>query len=158
MNQNTITLGIYIIIVAFIVLRMLRERRIRVGPTMWISPLLLLVIVAFPLEADKLTSPADIVEFVIAALVGAGIGWWQSTHSAIRADKAAGFLYVKSSPWGVLIFAAAFLARAAVRIIATDFTSQSAALFWSTLAIFFAIGILAGMRVHWQREYAQATS
>ena len=157
MNQDIATLGIYVIIVAFIVLRMLRERRIRVGPTMWITPALLLLIVAFPLSADRLTTPADIVDFVIAALVGAGIGWWQSTHSAIRADKAAGFLYVKSSPWGVLIFAAAFIARAAVRIIATDLASQSVALFCSTLAIFFAIGILLGMRAHWQREYAEAT-
>jgi hypothetical protein len=157
MNQDIVTLGIYVIIVAFIVLRMLRERRIRVGPTMWITPLLLLLIVAFPMEGDGLTTPVDIVEFVIAALVGAGIGWWQSTHSAIRADKAAGFLYVKSSPWGVLIFAAAFIARAAVRVIATDLASQSVAIFWSTLAIFFAIGILLGMRAHWQREYAQAT-
>ena len=157
MNQNIATLGIYVIIVAFVVLRMLGERRIRVGASMWFIPVLLLLLVGLPIQVDKLTSPADIVEFVIAALVGAGIGWWQSTHSAIRADKAAGFLYVKSSPWGVLIFAAAFLARAAVRIVATDFTSQSSALFWSTLAMFFAIGILFGIRAHWQREYAEAT-
>jgi hypothetical protein len=158
MNQQTTTLLVYVAVVILIVFRQLRERRIRPGPTLWIFPVLLLVIAALPLTVENLTSAADITLFAVAALLGIPLGFWQQTHSAIRVDRDAGFLYVKSNPLGILVFLAAFVLRAAIRFMTGGIGSTGTAELWSTAALFFAVGMLFGMRIYWQRAYATTAS
>ncbi|HXW76048.1 MAG TPA: hypothetical protein VEJ20_01415 [Candidatus Eremiobacteraceae bacterium] len=156
MNQQQIQLIVYVVLIAVIALRMLQVRAVRIGAGMWLIPALFLIVVILPLKHDGFTSVADIAAFAAAVGIGGGVGWWQSTHSELRADKKLGILFVKSSPWGVLIYVGAFIARAVVRLMAGDNTSGGPAGFWSTVALFFAVGIFFGMRAHWQREYAAA--
>jgi hypothetical protein len=156
MSPETIQVLVYVGLIVIIGLRMLRERAIRVGARMWIIPALFLIVTVLPISHDGLTTPTDLTGFFVAIAAGVGIGWWLSTHSDIRADKTRGLLFVKASPWGILIYVAAFIARAVVRLLATDVGSAAVAALWSTIALFFAVGVLFGMRLHWQREYGQA--
>jgi hypothetical protein len=153
-TTDATVVSVYVILILFIAWRMLRERAIRMNGSIWIQPVLLAILAALPIAEEGFTTSADIVSFIVVALGGVGVGWWQSTHSAIRADKTRQLLFVKSSPWGVLIYCVAFILRAVVRVMTIG--EGSAASLWSSIALFFAVGILFGMRVHWMREYAAA--
>lgn len=115
---------IYLVVIALIVWRMARPQRMSVT-RLWVMPIVLLAITGLSIWANAqayvLLGQAPPPNWEIAAVLAGGavlgvpLGFLRGRHSEVRPTERAGVMYVHSSPLIVMVWLAAFIARAAVR-------------------------------------------
>jgi uncharacterized membrane protein len=115
---------IYVIAIALFVWRMARPQRMSVTRLM-LMPIVLLALTGFSIYANVYASlltgqippPAWQVALVlvVGAILGIPLGLFRGRHSEVKPTERAGVMYVHSSPLIIVIWIAAFVARAALR-------------------------------------------
>jgi hypothetical protein len=115
---------IYVVIIALFVWRMARPQRMSVA-RLWITPFILLALTAFSIWANvysaamlgQIPPPAWQVAAVLAAgaILGIPLGFLRGRHSEVKPTGRPGVMYVHSSPLIIIVWLAAFVARAALR-------------------------------------------
>jgi hypothetical protein len=100
-------------------IRMLRPQRISVT-RMWVSPIVLCALTAWVIYANNLMNPAPPFEIALGLLIGgiAGVpfGILRGMHTDVRPTDRPGVMYLGSSWVTLIIFAAAFGLRYAIRL------------------------------------------
>ena len=172
MNQTTtilVTVAFVALILVFRIMRMRREQRFGLS-TMWIAPAIFAAVAIGLMVFDQATTSLDIGLVLIALAVGAAIGWYQGTHTAIRIDRNARAAYVRVTPIGIAIFVGVILLRIAIR---TTYASPlpasagapvmpgpplagSALSLVSVVLLFVVVGMIFGLRAYIARAYQSA--
>ncbi len=109
-----------LIVVIVLAVRMMRPQRISVT-RMWVSPIILCALTAFAIYANNMRDPAPPLEIalgvVLGAIVGLPFGILRGMHTDVRPTDRKGVMYLGSSWVTIVIFAAAFGLRYAVRMV-----------------------------------------
>ncbi len=107
---------VIVILIGFRLMRATQARKIRPG-LLWIQPLYVLLgmIALFALLPSPLHNPFSIPIFVVAALIGAGVGYLRGKHQEFSVDPATGDVMSKASPIGTIVFLAVFVVRFGLR-------------------------------------------
>jgi Protein of unknown function (DUF1453) len=115
---------LYVIVIALFVWRMARPQRTSVL-RLWIMPLSLVVLTGLSIWANIYASalqgqmPPPYWEIAavlfVGALLGVPLGFLRGRHSEVKPTERAGVMYVHSSPVIIVVWLAAFVARAALR-------------------------------------------
>jgi hypothetical protein len=146
-------LGIVVVVLA---VRMLRPQRISVT-RMWVSPIILCALTAWVIYANNLMNPAPPVEIAIGLIVGGIVGLpfgvLRGMHTDVQATQRPGVMQLGSSWVTLLIFAAAFGLRYAVRLMIPQRGSLSGTVGDGLLA--FAIVFIAASYFVIFRKYEQ---
>jgi len=108
------TLVVPLIVVALVVLRNLRARRLRVE-TLWIGPVMILALVGLALSQEGVPSPAMLALDLAALAVGALLGWWRARFTKITVDPQTHQLTSQASPVGMLVILGIFALRYGLR-------------------------------------------
>jgi hypothetical protein len=103
-----------VLILALIVRRGLRERRLN-ADRLWVLPLLLLFVAGSSLYAAPPTSAFGYAVVAISAALGAVAGWWRGRLTNIVVNPDSHELTSRTSPIGVIVIAAIYLLRYGVR-------------------------------------------
>jgi Protein of unknown function (DUF1453) len=148
-----------IVVVAILALRWVRPQRISVT-RMWIAPIVLCALTAWVIYANNLLNPAPPLEIaaglVIGAICGIPFGILRGMHTEVRPTDRRGVMYLGSSWVTLVIFAAAFALRYAIRMAMPHRGSLSAAVGDGLLA--FAIAFIATSYVVIFRKYEELVS
>lgn len=119
-HQSAATVLIYAVLLAVVVWRMMRPTRVS-AVRIWIRPALLLVLTGMAIWGESVMGHLPVWEVSAYALGGAvlgvPLGVLRGKHSDVRATEHAGVYYVHSSPLIVVVWVAALLARAVVRVL-----------------------------------------
>lgn len=118
-NLGMWTYLIPLIAIGMVILRNARARRLRIE-TLWISPLLILVLVGLALSQEGFPSPARLSLDILALAVGAGLGWWRGRLTHITVDPDTHQLTSRASPVGMLIILGIFALRYGLRTVAAE--------------------------------------
>ncbi len=115
---------IYVVAIALLVWRMARPQRMSVL-RLWLMPIFLLALTAFSIWANVYASalqgqfppPAWQIAAVLAigAVLGIPLGLLRGRHSQVKPTERRGVMYVHSSPIIIVVWLAAFVARAVLR-------------------------------------------
>lgn len=115
---------IYAFVIAMLVWRLARPQRMAVW-RLWFMPILFLVLTVFSvwgnLYASAMTGqvPPPAWEIaavlILGAVLGIPLGMLRGRHSEVKPGGRAGVMYVHSSPFIIIIWLGAFIARAALR-------------------------------------------
>lgn len=106
-------------VVALVILRNSRARRLRVE-TLWIAPVMILVLVGLALTQEGMPTPALLALDIAALVVGAALGWWRARFTKITVDPQTHQLTSQASPIGMLVILAIFAVRYGIRIYAME--------------------------------------
>jgi hypothetical protein len=109
-----VSVGIWFLVIAMIVIRNLRPRRLRVE-LLWVRPAILLLFFAGYFFKFPPKSVTDIAGLVVGFAIGAALGWWRGSFTRIEVDPATDTAMQQASPLGVLVILALFVIRAGVR-------------------------------------------
>lgn len=145
----TMTLLIYVVAIAVFVWRMSRPQRTTVFG-LWFRPILLLIITGFAIWSSNFTLvamgqiPPPLWEIAAVLILGAAfgvpLGLLRGRHSEVKPTERRGVMYVHSSPVIVIIWIAAFVARAALRYLLPG--AQRGASVWGDGLLAFAVAAL----------------
>ncbi len=109
-----------LIVVIVLAVRMMRPQRISVT-RMWVSPIILCALTAWAIYANNVLNPAPPLEIalgvVLGAIVGLPFGILRGIHTDVRPTDRKGVMYLGSSWVTIVIFAAAFGLRYAIRMV-----------------------------------------
>jgi hypothetical protein len=115
---------IYVVAIALFVWRMARPQRTSVA-RLWIMPIVLLALTSLSIWANVYASglsgqtPPPVWQLVLVLAIGAALGvplgFLRGRHSVVKPTDRPGVMYVHSSPLIVIVWLAAFVARAAIR-------------------------------------------
>ena len=155
MSDQITQIALSIAIAVFVVVRQLSERRVRVR-SIWLLPAIMVLLSAELVAADGLTTPSDVALLIAIMAAGAGIGWYQGTHTTVRVDRAAGSMFVKASPLGAIIWAVVIVFRMVVRLAAGGNSASPGGAFLTAALLALAIGVIAGQRAYLYRAYQTA--
>jgi hypothetical protein len=109
-----ISVAVWFLIIAMIVARNLRPRRLRVE-LLWVRPAILLLFIAAYFYRFLPKSLTDVAGLVVAFAIGAALGWWRGGFTRIEVDAATDTAIQQASPLGVLVILALFVVRTGVR-------------------------------------------
>ena len=142
-----------VLVLVLIVRRGMRQRKLQ-AERLWVMPALLLFLGGSTLVAAPPKTTTGIAIVAAALLVGAAIGWWRGRLTQITIDPETHELSSKTSPVGVILIAAIFVARYGLRLLALHNPGMlpgGAGLIADALMI-FAIGMIAVQRLEmWLR-------
>jgi hypothetical protein len=163
MNQSGVILLGIAIVALVVVLRvryMAREQKFGIV-RMWATPPVLAALTAWIMIFDRFTSASDVALAVVALAVGGAIGWYQGTHTTVRVDRAAGAMFVKTSPIGIAIFMGVLLVRVGVRLLhgvppPGSPANGGAISLISILLLVLLVGMVTGLRAYLTRIYSVA--
>lgn len=115
---------IYAFAIALFVWRMARPQRMSVV-RLWVMPVVLLALTAFSVYANMYASALQgempppywqiAAVLIVGAALGIPLGFLRGRHSEVKPTDRRGVMYVHSSPVIIMIWLAAFVARAALR-------------------------------------------
>jgi len=112
---------------------------------MWVTPILLCALTAWAIYANELLNPAPPQQLALGLIVGAAagipFGILRGMHTDVRPTDRRGVMYLGSSWVTIVIFAAAFALRYAVRALMPQRGSLAATVGDALLA--FAIAFIA---------------
>jgi len=104
-----------LVAIGLVILRNSRARRLRIE-TLWIMPVVILVLVGLSFTSQGLPSPMMLALDIAALVVGAALGWWRARFTHISVDPATHQLTSRASPIGMLVILGIFALRYAVRL------------------------------------------
>jgi hypothetical protein len=118
-NLGVWTYFIPILVIAMVVLRNSRARRLRVE-TLWITPVMILVLVGLALSQAGMPTPGMMAIDLLALGVGAALGWWRARLTQIAVDPQTHQLTSRASPIGMLLILGIFAIRYGLRAYAAQ--------------------------------------
>ena len=146
-------------VVAILALRWVRPQRISVT-RMWFAPIILCALTAWVIYENNTLNPAPPLEIaaglVVGAICGIPFGILRGMHTDVRPTERRGVMYLGSSWVTLVIFAAAFALRYAIRLAIPHRGSLSAVVGDGLLA--FAIAFIATSYVVIFRKYEELVS
>jgi hypothetical protein len=138
---------IAVLVLAMVVRRSLRHQTIKVD-RMWVIPALLVVAAVMTLSQNPPTDPAIIAGLVVAALIGAGVGWQRGRLTRISLDPETGVLTSKASPAAVILIVAIFALRFGLRFYLQEHPTKGTGAVAATDALLlFGVGMIAVARI-----------
>jgi hypothetical protein len=138
---------IAIFILALVLRRSLRGRRIKVD-RLWVIPMLLMAAAVLALSQSPPTDPAMIAVLVLATLMGAGIGWQRGKLTRINLDPESGILTSQASPAAVVLIVAVFAIRYGLRFWLMEHPSHGVeALVATDALLLFSVGMISVSRI-----------
>jgi hypothetical protein len=145
-----------LIVVVLLAIRLIRPQRISVT-RMWITPIVLCALTAWVIYANAVINPAPPVEIavglIVGVIVGIPFGILRGMHTDVRPTDRPGVMYLGSSWVTLVIFAAAFGLRYAVRTLMPQRGSLTATIGDGLLA--FAIAFIAASYFVIFRKYEE---
>jgi hypothetical protein len=146
-------------VVAVLAVRLIRPQRISVA-RMWTAPIILCALTAWVIYLNNTLNPAPPVEIaaglIVGALAGVPFGILRGVHTDVRPTERKGVMYLGSSWITLVIFAAAFGLRYAIRMLMPHRGSLSATIGDALLA--FAIAFIAVSYYVIFRKYGRLTA
>src|SRR5689334_21935295 len=107
-NAQGMTLIIPLAVIALVIFRSARTRRLRVE-RLWISPLLVALMIGLALAQEGAPTPVGLAIEIGGVALGAAIGWWRSSFTHIEIDQETHELTRRASPIGLVIILGVFL-------------------------------------------------
>src|SRR5437899_743564 len=108
-----------LVAIGLVVLRNARARRLRVE-TLWIMPMVILVLVGLSFSQQGLPTPLLLGVDIAALATGGLLGWWRARFTHIGVDPATHQLTSRASPVGMLVILAIFALRYGLRLYAAQ--------------------------------------
>jgi hypothetical protein len=118
-NAQVATFIVPLVVIALVVLRNSRARRLRIE-TLWIAPVMILLLVGLSLSQEGMPSPLGLAVDIAALAVGAGLGWWRARFTHITIDQESHQLTSQASPLGMLVILVVFAVRYGLRTYAVE--------------------------------------
>lgn len=116
-NMGYWTYLIPLIVFAIVILRNSQARRLRVE-TLWIAPVMILVLVGLSLSQAGVPTPGLMAIDLLALGFGAALGWWRARFTTIAVDPATHQLTSQASPIGMIVVLGIFAIRYGLRMYA----------------------------------------
>jgi hypothetical protein len=101
---------------ALIIRRSGRERKVRLG-RMWIRPVILVLMATAALAAGPMPPLLVLAAFVVAAGVGAGLGYLLAQHQHLTIDSDTGHISSRSSTIGTALILVLFAIRFGAKLV-----------------------------------------
>lgn len=143
-GQFGVTALIYVAVIALFVWRMMRPMRVTVA-RIWTRPAILVLFTALAIWGEQQMSPAPVWQvagmLIAGGIAGIPLGVLRGRHSVVKRTTTPGVYVVQSSPLIVMIWLAAFLARAAIRYMVPG--ANHGATIWSLALLAFATTAIA---------------
>jgi hypothetical protein len=138
------------LIIAFVALfmvlrlaRSMRGRQIKMN-SLWIVPAIMIVYAGMDLYRYPPTGALDIAARTLAALLGAGVGWWRGRLTRIDLDHQTGVLTSRASPAAVIVIILLLAVRYGLRIWIAESGKGGSLIMLSNALLFFGFAMLAG--------------
>jgi hypothetical protein len=144
-NAQAMTLVIPFVLIALIILRNSRARRLRIE-TLWIGPVMIIALIGLSLSQEGAPSPLGLAVDVIGLAVGAMIGWWRARFTHIEIDQQTRQLTSRASPLGMLVILGVFALRFALRMYAAEIAGPYALLATDALLV-MTVGLVCAQRL-----------
>ena len=113
--HNYVSYLITVAVLALIVRRAFRSRRVKVDQ-LWIIPALLIALAVSVVAQQPPHDAAAIAGLALATLLGAAVGWQRGKLTRISLDPQTGVLTSQASPLAVVLILGLFVVRFGVRI------------------------------------------
>jgi hypothetical protein len=147
MPQSYIPYLIAVFVLAMVVRRSLRGRRLRVD-RLWVIPVLLLVAAVMTIVQAPPHEPSMILVLALAALMGAAIGWQRGRLTRINLDPDTGILTSQASPAAVILIVAVFALRFGLRFwLMQNPHKGGQALVATDALLLFGVGMISVARI-----------
>jgi hypothetical protein len=140
--------AIPLVLIALVILRNSRARRLRIE-SLWVMPTVILVLVGLSLSQQGIPSPLMLGIDAAALAAGAGLGWWRGRFTHIGVDPATHQLTSRASPVGMLLILGVFALRTGVRLYAADGASALgvSATAVADAVLVLTVGVVCGQRL-----------
>jgi hypothetical protein len=137
-----------LVLIALVILRNSRARRLRIE-TLWISPVVILVLVGLSFSQQGMPTPLMLGLDIAALAVGAALGWWRARFTKITVNPATHELTSQASPIGMLVILAIFAVRFGVRMYASESatTLGVSAVAIADAALVISVGLVCAQRL-----------
>jgi hypothetical protein len=138
------------------VLRAQKPQRVRFA-TLWIFPILLLLVTASSLAREPSYGIGFIAALVVAALAGSAIGWYRVHTLEFSVDDQSGRISARSNQWGALLVVGLIALRylADVALKQFGFTAGTHVVHVTDATLVFTTAMLVARNVHtWIRARA----
>jgi hypothetical protein len=149
-----------LIVIVLLAIRLIRPQRISVT-RMWITPIVLCFLTAWVIYANEAMNPAPPLEIalglVVGALAGIPFGILRGIHTDVRPTDRPGVMYLGSSWITIVIFAAAFGLRYAVRLLMPQHGSLTGTIGDGLLAFAIAFIITSYLMIYRKYEAESAS-
>ena len=99
-----------LLVFALVLRRALRERRVNTT-RMWLYPAILGAVAIFTMAREPMPGLVAIVGFIVAAIVGGGVGYLRARHQQLALDPKTGAISSKATPIGILLVGGFFFLR-----------------------------------------------
>ncbi len=156
-NQVGMTALIYIVVIAMVVWRMMRPSRVSVA-RIWVRPAILVLFVALAVWGEQMTAAAPVWEvaaiLIVGAALGVPLGILRGRHSHVQNTERPGVYVVRSSPFIIIVWLAAFVARGAIRYFIPG--ASHGATVWSLGLLAFATAAIFASAFIVHQKLAQA--
>jgi hypothetical protein len=125
MNRDiSLDVGPYLIpvlVIALVALRLIRNKPRKVKPNrLFVMPAVLTFAVIFTLTQTPAPSPLWIAIYLVAACIGAGVGYLNGRHRDFTLDAESGEIMSRATPIGTVIFGALFAVRFGLKFVFPD--------------------------------------
>jgi hypothetical protein len=147
MSHGYLPYLIAVLVLALVVRRSLRGRRLKVD-RLWVIPVLLIGAAALSLGQSPPTDPAVIATLALALLAGVAIGWQRGRLTRISLDAETGVLTSQASPAAVILIVAIFALRYGLRVWLVEHPQHGVqATAAADALLLFSVGMLSVARI-----------
>lgn len=122
MNRDiSLNVGPYLIpllVIALVVLRLIRNKPRKVKPNrLFVMPVVLTLAAVFTLTQTPAPGLLWIAIYLVAAAIGAGVGYLNGRHREFTLDPESGEIMSRATPVGTIVFGALFAARFGLKLV-----------------------------------------
>jgi membrane protein CcdC involved in cytochrome C biogenesis len=149
-NAGSWTLLVPLAVIALVVLRNARARKLRME-RLWFGPAMITLMAGMALAAQPPQSVAAIAIDTAALVVGCALGWWRGRASSFTVDPGTHVVTSRVSPFGMLLILGIFGLRYLMRFFAQDEASvlHVTAGDLADAFLVLAVGMVAVQRLEW---------